>query len=174
MSESKDRYPGWVWLLLGLVVGVFFATSRYADNSSNKQTSVRYSYENEPQRYKEDLDFYRSLEEHELKVSPISEYRSTPKQAVRPQPSLRPNTYAVNPGEYYLLQAGSFRQREDAERLRASLLLTGLQASVSEVNLSSGRWHRVNVGPYYQTADLQSAISILDSVNVRPLVMKRN
>lgn len=175
MSESKDRYPGWVWLLLGLVVGVFFATSRYADDATYKAPQANnYRYELDQSRQKDDLGFYHQLETQELEVSAIPEYRSTPRQVIRPQPSRQPDSYAVKPGEHYLLQAGSFRQRADAERLRASLLLDGLQVSVSEANLSSGRWFRVYVGPYYQTAELNSALSVLESINVRPLVMKRN
>ena len=48
----------------------------------------------------------------------------------------------------YLIQAGAFRQPEDAERRRAQLLLLSLDAYVKKVSLESGDWYRIYVGPF--------------------------
>ncbi|MFW5926887.1 MAG: SPOR domain-containing protein [Wenzhouxiangella sp.] len=48
----------------------------------------------------------------------------------------------------YMLQVGSFRSREDAERLRAEITLLGLDSSIEEVTVNRSTWHRVRVGPF--------------------------
>lgn len=49
----------------------------------------------------------------------------------------------------YLLQAGSFRAHSDAEALRASLAMLGIEARIQQVELPGGEtWHRVRIGPF--------------------------
>lgn len=50
----------------------------------------------------------------------------------------------------YYLQAGAFRERADAESMRAKLALIGLEATVSERQAETGTLHRVRVGPFGQ------------------------
>lgn len=49
----------------------------------------------------------------------------------------------------YMLQMGSFRQYADADRLKASLALVGIQAEIQRVKIDNGEtFHRVRAGPY--------------------------
>jgi len=50
----------------------------------------------------------------------------------------------------YYLQAGAFREMEDAESTRAKLALMGFEASVTERSTDIGVLHRVRTGPYKQ------------------------
>lgn len=51
--------------------------------------------------------------------------------------------------ENYFLQAGSFRNEDDAEDLKARLALLGMMASIQPVDLAEkGRWYRVRMGPF--------------------------
>ncbi|GGI18976.1 SPOR domain-containing protein [Oxalicibacterium faecigallinarum] len=50
----------------------------------------------------------------------------------------------------YYLQAGAFRERADAESMRAKLALIGLEANISERQAETGTLHRVRVGPFGQ------------------------
>ena len=61
----------------------------------------------------------------------------------------------------HLLQAASFRDKDEANALRATLLLEGMNASVSEVARSDGAWHRVMVGPFATERDLESTLTQL-------------
>lgn len=63
--------------------------------------------------------------------------------------------------ELILLQAASFRSREDAERLRAALLLMDLPAATSDITLTSGHWYRVTVGPFDSRVQAQRALTRL-------------
>ena len=48
----------------------------------------------------------------------------------------------------YLLQAGSFQDREDAENRRVKILLLNMDASVVPGVVSGRTWYRVQVGPF--------------------------
>jgi cell division protein FtsN len=50
----------------------------------------------------------------------------------------------------YYLQAGAFREQDDAENTRAKLALLGFEANIVERKLESGVLYRVQIGPYDQ------------------------
>ena len=51
-------------------------------------------------------------------------------------------------GARYRIQTGSFREKGEADRLRASLILEGMDSHIRTTRTASGTWHRVMVGPY--------------------------
>jgi len=90
-----------------------------------------------------------------------------------------PDTEPVRPDanlDYYL-QAASFRQQADAEKLRARLALKGFksvtQARTSEEN---GTYYRVRLGPYRDKRKAKTAKNKLQRLGVRPFVysVKKN
>ena len=56
------------------------------------------------------------------------------------------------PGSY-VLQAGSFRDESDAERMRANLAFLGIESRIQRVTIDADNYHRVRIGP---TSDLDS------------------
>ena len=48
----------------------------------------------------------------------------------------------------WILQTGSFSSPDDADELRASLILMGLDASITKVEVDGKDWHRVMAGPF--------------------------
>ncbi|MFC3607745.1 SPOR domain-containing protein [Stutzerimonas tarimensis] len=48
----------------------------------------------------------------------------------------------------FFLQAGSFRRAEEADRVRAQILLLGYDVRVETGSVRGETWHRVLVGPY--------------------------
>jgi cell division septation protein DedD len=86
------------------------------------------------------------------------------------------NEYSPNPSQQeftYLVQSGSFRQQEDAERQRAQIAFQGLRAQVQRIDLDNGSvWYRVNVGPFTSRSQMNSAVDKLVSINIQPLVRK--
>lgn len=71
---------------------------------------------------------------------------------------------AVTDGYIYYLQAGAFREMEDAENTRAKLALLGFEAAISDRTTDSGVLHRVRVGPYTQVEAVNKArAKLLDS-----------
>lgn len=56
------------------------------------------------------------------------------------------------------LQAGSFANATDAENLKATLAMKGMEASVQKVTIpGKGEMHRVRVGPFSSEQELNSA-----------------
>lgn len=84
--------------------------------------------------------------------------------------------YTPGPGQQnfdYLVQTGSFRKQEDAERQRAEIAFQGLRANVKRIDLDSGStWYRVNVGPFTSRSQMNAAIDKLVNLNIQPLVRK--
>jgi SPOR domain len=74
----------------------------------------------------------------------------------------------------FLLQAGSFTNKDDAERLRAILAQSGWNTETAAVTLSNGVIrHRVIVGPFATSQDTQRAIAALRKQDVEALVLAR-
>lgn len=61
----------------------------------------------------------------------------------------------------YLLQAASFRDKDDANAMRATLLLEGMNATVNEASHAEGAWYRVVVGPFASQGDLERTLTQL-------------
>ncbi len=78
---------------------------------------------------------------------------------------------ATAPREY-LLQAAAFRSSEDAERLRANLLMLNLPAETGRVDIASGTWYRVIVGPYDSQVKAERALTRLRENNLSALLIK--
>jgi cell division protein FtsN len=110
---------------------------------------------------KSNFDFYNLLPESQVQPQTVDAYKSTPKD-----PNKKTNT---------LLQAGSFRNLKDAERMRAKLILLNLPNVVTEkTTASSGTiWYRVRVGPFANRSMLNKAEDTLAQNNIAPLRINR-
>lgn len=72
----------------------------------------------------------------------------------------------------YYLQAGSFRSQPDAEKMRAKLLLNGLDAFVKPGEAKGQMLHRVRVGPFYEKDQLNRARSSLKKRGISYMVLR--
>lgn len=78
------------------------------------------------------------------------------------QPSSPQQNKHAKSAEKYFLQAGSFKNNDDAENLKAQLALLGMYASVQPINLADkGVWYRVRVGPFNKKEELDEASASL-------------
>ncbi|MBN7770546.1 SPOR domain-containing protein [Marinobacter daepoensis] len=101
--------------------------------------------------------FYEMLPESEVVPPKVNEYT--------PGPAAQEFDYVV--------QSGSFRSKDDAERQRAQIAFQGLRAHVQRIDLESGSvWYRVNVGPFSSRSQMNSAVDKLVTINIQPLVRK--
>lgn len=108
-------------------------------------------------RKERDFRFYEMLPESEVVPPKVDEYTPGPaKQAYD-----------------YVVQSGSFRSKQDAERQRAQIAFQGLRAHVQHVVQDNGsEWYRVNVGPFTSRSQMNSAVDKLVGINIQPLVRK--
>jgi cell division protein FtsN len=54
----------------------------------------------------------------------------------------------------YVLQAGSYRKQEEADRIQALLKKLGIDANVQRVAVDEDVWHRVRIGPISDLTEL--------------------
>jgi len=109
------------------------------------------------QKQERDFRFYDMLPESEVVPPKVEEYTPGPaKQAFD-----------------YVVQSGSFRSKEDAERQRAQIAFQGLRAHVQHIVQDNGsEWYRVNVGPFTSRSQMNAAVDKLVTINIQPLVRK--
>lgn len=72
----------------------------------------------------------------------------------------------------WVLQAGSFKDPSDADEQRASLILMGLDVTVSPTEVAGNTWHRVIVGPFETDLALNRAKDKLAQAQVKSLPLK--
>ncbi len=69
---------------------------------------------------------------------------------------------AAQGGSSYFLQAASFTNADDADKLKAKLALLGLEVNVQTASIpGTGVRYRVRLGPYSSTDDLNKANAVL-------------
>ncbi len=155
-SKKQAEYPGWLWGVFGLAVGlsvaaaVWFSDRRPAAPEptvpqpaslesaldDNGETVPRIETPVETEREERRFSFYELLPDMEV-IVPEEEYEVEPD--VEPQAVVEPGTY--------VLQAGSFQTVDDAERRRAQLGMQGIQSHIQRVTIDDKTWHRVRIGP---------------------------
>jgi cell division protein FtsN len=72
----------------------------------------------------------------------------------------------------YVLQAGSYRNEADANRVRAQLALQGVDAKVQRVAVDTDVWHRVRIGPISNLDELNKVRRQLQAAEVDALVIR--
>lgn len=73
---------------------------------------------------------------------------------------------------FYYLQAGAFVSAADAKRLQKRLVQSGMDAFVHNVAIQGKQWHRVRLGPFYDSQSLYSAQTQLGRQGISYLVVK--
>lgn len=165
-QRHKSDVPGWVWLFTGAVLGGFvmflvFLSDQPSRSLTTKTPDKPQAKAPEKAVPKPRFDFYKLLEESEVVVETPEETRKQLEQQ---------HTDKVE----YLLQVGSFRKAEDADSLRARLILLNLDARVDKVTVKPGDvWHRVIVGPFSNSSQMANARATLVSHQIDTLLLKR-
>ena len=72
----------------------------------------------------------------------------------------------------YVLQAGSYRNEADADRVRQQLSMQGIDAKVQRVSVDTDVWHRVRIGPITNLDQLNKVRKQLQAADVDALVIR--
>lgn len=159
----------------GLLVGLVLASGVFIYMSDAKKAPLPEAPRPEPQRAAKSeateaaatgesadrYDFYQMLPNFEV-VVPEKE-----RDAKRDLPTAK----IERPG-VYVLQAGSYRNEADAERVRAQLSLQGIDAKVQRVAVDNDVWHRVRIGPISDLGELNRVRKQLQAADVDRLVIR--
>ena len=111
-----------------------------------------------PEKY----DFYEMLPNFEVVVP------EKDKEVKRDLPA----TARIERPGVYVLQAGSYRNQSDADRVRAQLALQGIDAKVQRVAVDAYVWHRVRIGPITRLEDLNKLRKQLQAAEIDALVIR--
>lgn len=162
-QPAPPRTNPWRWYGAGVATGVFLSLLLYLGTlppaGEVGPATDGTGTASEMTAPKPRFDFYTLLPEQTLAVE------------VEPAEVARPRT--TTGSETYLLQAGSFRQREDADRRRAELLLLGLEPRVEASATENGRWFRVYLGPFQSHAGMSKARGLTTAQDIETLLLKR-
>jgi cell division protein FtsN len=184
--KEHKPIPGWIWLLSGLIIGLFVALLVYIkDNSSGKLTipktvakvfqphnqdetrGVKQTKANPPpppenkpaEKSKPKFDFYTILPELEV--------------AIPEQELLNDKNTPAKANQQFILQAGSFRKFEEADKLKARLALQGIVANIQTVKINdTDTWHRVRIGPLHDLKTLNQTRRRLRNLGIASIVVK--
>jgi cell division protein FtsN len=104
-----------------------------------------------------------------------------PRPAVRPEPapaapvaSTAPSSSATAPASGpYFLQVGSFRVLEDAEALRAKILLMGMSVEIQRAEVNGLQVNRVRVGPFARIDDMNQTRTRLGQEKIPTAVVRQ-
>jgi cell division protein FtsN len=81
-------------------------------------------------------------------------------------------TGSVEKPGVYVLQAGSYKNLSDAERVQAQLAKQGVEAKVQRVAVDNDVWHRVRVGPLNDLNEINRIRKQLQAADVDALVIR--
>lgn len=112
---------------------------------------------------RQEFDFYEMLPKYEV-VVPEQDSRSGAPPSVVPGPVQRPGAY--------VLQAGSFRNPKDADRVRAMIAMQGVESKIQKVTIDKDTWHRVRIGPITNLQKLEDTRSKLRQAQIDALVIR--
>jgi len=183
--------PLWVWIFTFVMVTAFAGLLYYLDQYDkgnigtnhkenleklllhHNEVDTRTARSSKPEQVhkkktdKPTFDFYSLLPSMEMVISDKEvkvRDEEVPKQA---------STGSENSSKtQYILQAGSFRDKQQADRLKAGLALLGIESTIEAVRINnSGLWHRVRVGPFTNLHEIDRVRSRMRENNVNPILL---
>ncbi len=173
-SKKESEYPGWVWGLWGLTIGLSVAAAVWVSDRAGEVTnrpvardpasledalddnSEREAMaETQSEATKSRFEFYDMLPNFEVVIP-----ETDPEVAADVEPR------AVDIPGTYVLHAGSFTSYDDADRRRAQLALQGIESSIQRVSIDDKTFHRVRVGPTNDLDELNMLRSRLRAAKI--------
>jgi len=153
---QQTKVAWWKWILIIILISLFVVflnnlrtsspkteQKQLTKSTTDKKTAkIKPKHQNKtPQapRY----DFYTILPETEI-IVPDYEIKTRSRE----------EQFGKGKTTKYLLQAGSFREYHEADKLRAQLALMGIESRVEKATIGSAVWNRVKMGPYSQSSSV--------------------
>jgi cell division protein FtsN len=172
-KARREPFSGWTGLVIGLLVGLGVGFAFYffeprmlpgpadAPPADAEPASARESATDDSTEH---YDFYKVLPNYEVVVPE--------REAVVRQDAASAPSAPVQRAGAYALQVGSFRQFEEADRVRAQLALQGIESKVQRVSIDNDTRHRVRIGPITDLKELNRIRDRLREAEMDVLVIR--
>lgn len=176
MPEKQPKSPNrqilfiisLILLLGGFAYGLYLLQSVPETHSPTENESVpQKTIEKKPAKpaskaekeLENKFSFYELLPKNEVIAPKVDVYKFKEKAS--------PDDY------YYIVQTGSFKNFQDAEKQKAMIAFKGIKADIETITNDQGTtWYRVSTGPFYDRSKMNSALDKLVSMHIQPLVKK--
>jgi cell division protein FtsN len=176
-SQTDAKVSWWRWLLVILLIAGFaWGLSFLGDSAPEKQIKtvtrplpvepvkpakkmVKKPAKPEPEQVEPQFDFYNLLESKEVR---IPEYEI--KTRVREE-----KVGKAKSAQYYL-QVGSFREYQEADKLKARLAFMGIQSKIEKAKVGNIIWNRLKIGPYAKLSTVERVSKRLKSEGIATIV----
>ena len=164
---DRDASTGqWRWMLITALIISFVVFLVYLQGPGSKQTNPQQISQAIPDK---PVAKNAATAKEELKpevnlgptVPQFDFYTILPeKEVVVPEYEIKTRTREERVGQaketHYVMQAGSFKTFKEADQLRVKLAAMGIESKVQKAKVGSVNWYRVKMGPYTQTASVNT------------------
>jgi cell division protein FtsN len=110
----------------------------------------------------DNYEFFEILENKEITVEEVPEYKSTPKGTDKDGNKIE-----------YRLKAGSFTSQERADRLKAQLILNGFNTQIENADINGKTWFRVFTGPFANRSQMNKAQDQLINMGIQSVEIQQ-
>ena len=186
-SPGTRPLPLWLWLFAALAISGFVGLIYYLDQYEKAKTGIQTqssapaASQSESKQATEsetkgtDFSFYKLLPNISVDVpgAGTNTTATKPHADERKQPVLSNDKQSVTPAHSFVLQVGSFRDFNEADRLKARLAFLGIEVHIEKVTLNTNEtWHRVRIGPLQSEREMNKIRGQLRSQQIEPIVLK--
>ena len=173
-KKKSGGFPGWSWFVVGVIVALIVVKAGpvlwQAEMHAGKGLTVKNAPPAAASRSaaanaatQPHFDFYKMLPSFQVVI---------PGQD-KDVHSGNTTTPVQQPGSY-ILQVGSFPSYADADKMKATLALQGIESSIQSVQVNNGStWNRVRIGPIKDLKELNTVRAKLAEDHIEPLVIKQ-
>lgn len=179
-SPGTRPLPLWLWLFAVLAVAAFAGLIYYLDqyqktknldpqveSAASGPTVKEQAGSSSPEASESRFDFYKLLPKLQVDVPKAEDSQASSQGSDANKEPVQAPTFS------YILQAGSFKDFHEADRLKAGLALMGIEANIEKVTLNQSQvWHRVRIGPIKGEREMNRIRNQLRSENIEPVTLK--
>lgn len=168
-SGREDSLALWKWMLITALIIAFVVFLFYLGSKGGKQVNTPpVSQSASDNKKTEKTAAAAANKKAEVKADPeipqFDFYTILPrKEVVVPDHEIDTRSREERVGEakatQYILQAGSYKDFKEADRLRAKLALMGIESRIEKAKVGNVTWYRIKMGPYTR----MNSVSIIRS-----------